>query len=156
MLTKEIMEAVMEFFWQADREDFVEVFGERLGFHLWGKYVGWDMDALRFAAYLDSGRFEQLVDAINASHFGDRADKRRAVRPTPKGLVRIVAEHGNDLLEWPTAARAWLVASDDAGEWVGEHAPGFRDMLADAVGQWHHMAFLGLAERDGSYEYFPF
>jgi hypothetical protein len=156
MLTKEILGAIAEFFWQVNRADFVEIFGERMGFHLWGKYVDLDMDAMKFVGYLDAGRFEQVVDAINASHFGDRVGEECGLKPTPENLTRIVAKHGDALFSWPLPARKWLVADPDAGDFVREHTPGLERVLADAVGRWHKLAFLSLAESDGTQEYFPF
>jgi hypothetical protein len=106
---------------------------------------------------LDGARFEQLVDAINSSKpVKDSAAKRAWDDNRAKYLQGVVSEHGGDLFAWPQFVRRWLVTDPEAGNFVREHVPGFEHLLADAVGRWHHLAFLGLANQDGSFEYFPF
>jgi hypothetical protein len=167
MLTIETMNAILEFFRNVNRANFLAIFGERIGSHLWEYYCkGWDTDALKFMRYLDETRYKQLIDAINGPGFVDgrqgkkmsnkKHQRMHGAKPTPQHLKRLITEHGNDLPAWPERARMWLVSDPEAGDYIREHVPGMEISLAESVGEWYQMSLLGIVERDGSEDNIPF
>ncbi len=146
------IDLIASFAHNVNAADFRDIFGERLGNHLWDELQKRDGDFLRFTQFLDLENLYRLRDAINVT--SDESDE--GIEPPDGNHLRwCILEHGKDLMNWPSEARYWLVSSPDAGDYIRKHAPGFLSEAAEAVGQWHQMSLLGLVNPDGTYDYFP-
>lgn len=61
----ELLEAVNALANGANCDTFRDIFGDRVGTHLWGKYVAFEFDLLRLYGTLDTGNRKILAAFLN-------------------------------------------------------------------------------------------
>lgn len=85
-----------------------------------------------------------------------KQEKLFAVKPSPETLIKLIAMHGTDLLAWPRTYRLWLLMSEDAGDFVMEHAPGMFDGIEAGLEEWTQKSLFDFAKSKEDEEDIPF